>query len=79
VLLLASINPSRIMRIIMHGGCTQHCTWMYSPLDMRRFWMPSHFRSAVNTTVRAGIFRPMAKVSVANSTWSGSTHHGGTQ
>jgi len=44
-------------------------TWMYSPLDIRRFWMPSHLRKAVNTTVRAGIFKPMANVSVANSTY----------
>ena len=34
------------------------------------FSFPSNFRRLVNNTVLAGIFSPMAKVSVANSTWT---------
>lgn len=38
----------------------------YSPeLTQRKAW-PSNLRMAVKTTVRAGMFRPMEKVSVAN-------------
>ena len=50
-------------------------TWMYSPLDIQRLASPSHFDMAVNTTVRAGMFSPIANVSVANSTWSGQSVH----
>mmetsp|Transcript_9773 Transcript_9773/g.33724 ORF Transcript_9773/g.33724 Transcript_9773/m.33724 type:complete len:221 (-) Transcript_9773:644-1306(-) len=39
---------------------------MYSPLAMKRLDSPSHFRMAVKITVFAGMFRPIAKVSVAN-------------
>ena len=42
-------------------------TWMYSPLVIQRCVSPSHFCMAVNTTVLAGMFRPIANVSVANS------------
>jgi hypothetical protein len=42
---------------------------MYSPLEMVRNDSPSHFCTAVNTTVLAGIFNPIAKVSVANRTF----------
>lgn len=34
-----------------------------------RLLVPSNFCRSVNTTVRAGMFRPMANVSVVNSTW----------
>jgi hypothetical protein len=34
---------------------------------MARFASPSHLVMAVNTTVRAGMFSPIANVSVANS------------
>lgn len=38
--------------------------------------VPSCFRMLSNTTVLAGMFTPMAKVSVANSTWrTGNTFH----
>ena len=39
------------------------------PAAPHLFCSPSHLRVAVNTTVLAGMLRPMAKVSVANSTW----------
>lgn len=45
------------------------CT--YSPGSRSRKVEPSCFRMESNTTVRAGIFTPMAKVSVANKTWDG--------
>lgn len=34
-----------------------------------RLLVPSNFCRSVNTTVRAGMLRPMANVSVVNSTW----------
>ena len=40
--------------------------WMYSPLDTHLMSFPSNFWALVKTTVRAGMFKPMAKVSVAN-------------
>ena len=36
---------------------------------------PSNLVMAVKTTVRAGMFRPMAKVSVAKSTCAVLAHH----
>lgn len=43
------------------------CT--YSPGSRSRKVEPSCLRMESNTTVRAGMFTPMAKVSVANKTW----------
>uniref|UniRef100_A0A1B0GC65 Uncharacterized protein n=1 Tax=Glossina morsitans morsitans TaxID=37546 RepID=A0A1B0GC65_GLOMM len=43
---------------------------MYSPEDIQRKSLPSNLRGAVNKTVLAGIFRPIAKVSVANKALS---------
>mmetsp|Transcript_2566 Transcript_2566/g.8474 ORF Transcript_2566/g.8474 Transcript_2566/m.8474 type:complete len:234 (+) Transcript_2566:192-893(+) len=40
--------------------------WIYSPEDTRRNSSPSNLRALANATVRAGMLRPMAKVSVAN-------------
>jgi hypothetical protein len=42
------------------------CT--YSPDAIQRCDSPSHLRVCVKTTVRAGMFKPIANVSVANST-----------
>mmetsp|Transcript_4951 Transcript_4951/g.12057 ORF Transcript_4951/g.12057 Transcript_4951/m.12057 type:complete len:248 (-) Transcript_4951:669-1412(-) len=42
--------------------------WMYSPLDMFRKLYPSNLRTELKMTVRAGMLRPVEKVSVANST-----------
>lgn len=39
---------------------------MYSPPEMKRNSLPSNFRTEEKTTVFAGMFRPMEKVSVAN-------------
>lgn len=50
------------------------CT--YSPGSRSRKVEPSCFRMESNTTVRAGIFTPMAKVSVANKTWDGEGKRG---
>ena len=43
---------------------------VYSPGAMTRSSTPSNFLNAVNTTHRAGMFSPIANVSVANSTLS---------
>ena len=40
--------------------------WMYSPLDNHLNRSPSNFRTLVNTTVFAGMFKPILNVSVAN-------------
>eukprot|EP00968_Pinguiococcus_pyrenoidosus_P004398 scaffold298_cov247-Pinguiococcus_pyrenoidosus.AAC.24 len=42
--------------------------WVYSPGKRSRKLRPSCFLVPLKTTVRAGMFTPMAKVSVANST-----------
>ena len=47
--------------------------WMYSPEVSQRKPPPSNLRAFVNTTVFAGMFRPVEKVSVANSTWTSHT------
>ena len=39
--------------------------WMYSPLVSARCAVPSNFAVDANTHVRAGMFRPIANVSVA--------------
>lgn len=39
---------------------------IYSPLEIHLNLSPSNLRTFVNTTVLAGIFKPMLKVSVAN-------------
>ena len=46
--------------------------WMYSPEDTQRKPPPSNLRALVKTTVLAGMFRPVEKVSVAKSTCSSS-------
>ena len=43
--------------------------WMYSPASKLRWHVPSCFRTVSKTTVRAGMFTPIAKVSVANRIW----------
>ena len=43
--------------------------WMYSPASRLRMHVPSCFRTLSNTTVRAGMFTPIANVSVANRIW----------
>ena len=40
--------------------------WMYSPELIQRKPPPSNLRALVNTTVLAGMFSPVEKVSVAN-------------
>ena len=42
---------------------------MYSPLDIHLNLSPSNLRTFVNTTVLAGMFNPILKVSVANKHW----------
>eukprot|EP00955_Chlamydomonas_euryale_P006502 68870-Chlamydomonas_euryale.AAC.1 len=42
--------------------------WMYSPERSQRRPPPSNFLADTNTTDLAGMFRPVEKVSVANST-----------
>mmetsp|Transcript_2131 Transcript_2131/g.13957 ORF Transcript_2131/g.13957 Transcript_2131/m.13957 type:complete len:230 (-) Transcript_2131:725-1414(-) len=44
--------------------------WMYSELLIHLCLSPSHFLNAVKTTVFAGIFKPMANVSVAKSAFT---------
>ena len=44
--------------------------WMYSPDVSHRKPPPSNFLALVKTTVLAGMFRPVEKVSVANSTYN---------
>ena len=43
--------------------------WMYSPASRLRMHVPSCFRTLSNTTVRAGMFTPIANVSVAKRIW----------
>lgn len=43
--------------------------WIYSPASRLRMHVPSCFRTLSNTTVRAGMFTPIANVSVANRIW----------
>ena len=48
--------------------------WMYSPEVSQRKPPPSNLRALVNTTVLAGMLRPVEKVSVANSTCAAMQH-----